>query len=424
MANERKKEYPCLRCKKHVKKDIEAIQCGVCELWLHVHCPGADDPEVSKDLYKALVTQKTLTGNAYWVCGSCTKFAAKLDARVTALSKALDDVEKRVGTHDTEIEALKKDVAKLQQDAKDTNNKAKPDVVREKVTDAVFKELRERDAKRHNVVVHGLPEALRAVTDGKARREADIVKLQDMFAVLGVELDASRKVRTVTRLGTKGDDARPLLVSFRDSDDQVAVLDNASKLNRAADAVWKGVRILQDLTKIQRQEDKLLRQECDELAAKLSDEEAKNWRFRVVGRRGARRVAKVPNRTAVASVDAARSPRPTNARTSPARAERGATTSPAATTPPPAATPLVHDDEEEGPWTPVGRGGRHARQTPRGHPTTPQLVNQVTAAQAATDAGVERRTSARTKAMKETMSPSRGTVAPRGANSRMSKRGK
>ena len=241
MAFVRKKDYPCLRCKKHVKKDIEAIQCGVCELWLHVHCPGADEPEVSKDLYKALVTQKTLTGNAYWVCGSCTKFAAKLDARVTALSKALDAIEKRVGTHDTEIDALKKDVAKLQQDAKDTNDKAKPDVVREKITGAVFKELRERDAKRHNVVVHGLPEALRAITDGKARREADIAKLQDMFAVLGVELDASRKVRTVTRLGTKGDDARPLLVSFRDSEDQVAVLDNASKLNRAADAMWKGV---------------------------------------------------------------------------------------------------------------------------------------------------------------------------------------
>ena len=164
------------------------------------------------------------------MCGSCTKFAAKLDARVTALSKALDAIEKRVGTHDTEIDALKKDVAKLQQDAKDTNDKAKPDVVREKITGAVFKELRERDAKRHNVVVHGLPEALRAITDGKARREANIAKLQDMFAVLGVELDASRKVRTVTRLGTKGDDARPQLVSFRDSEDQVAVLDNASKL--------------------------------------------------------------------------------------------------------------------------------------------------------------------------------------------------
>ena len=447
MAYVRKKDHPCLRCKKHVKSGVAAIMCSVCELWLHVKCPGNDEPEMSQDLYQALDSQQTLTGAAYWTCASCRKFAAKLDARCKALAKSLEAVEKRVGTQDSELEKLKKDVAKLQEDAKTASAKAKPDAVKETVTGAVFKELRERDAKRFNVVVHGLPEAPRAVTDGKARRDADLVKLQDMVNVLELELDASRKVRSATRLGKKGDAARPLLVSFCDPDVQAGVLDSAPKLNRAADAMWKGVRILQDLTRIQRQEDKLMRQECDELAASLSDEEAKNWMYRVVGRRGARRVAKVPLRTVAVRADVARGPRPTNARGSPARAPRAtATLSPAARTPPPSArtpspaaaepptasaeplpttteppaastletprhvatptTPLALE-EAEGPWTTVRRGGRQPQET-RGQLAT------VRAPHTAPHAGVTRRTSARNQArvQQEVGQPTRGSKAP------------
>ena len=220
-------------------------------------------------------------------------------------------------------------------------------------------------------------------------------------------------VRSATRLGRKGDEARPLLVLFRNPDDQAAVLDNAKKLN-AADA-WKGVRILQDLTRIQRQEEKLLRQEADELAAQLSDEEAKNWMFRVVGRRGARRVAKVPLSTVAERADVTRRPRlhPTR-RASPARAARAAAPPPAATKPPlatttpraaetlprpettprpvaspalprPVVTPqrtpqpadtletLVTHEDEEDQWTPVhgsGRRRRSARVMTRAQATT------------------------------------------------------
>ena len=426
----RKKDYPCLRCKKHVKITDKAIKCNVCELWLHQKCPGSDELEVTQELFDALDAQKTLTGDAYWRCASCRSFAAKLDARVNALGKQLDDVEKRVGTHDSEIEKLKEEVAKLKEDAKAASVKAKPDAVKEAVTVAVFKELRERDAKRFNVLVQGLPEASRTVKDGKARKDADLARLQDMVNVLELELDVSQKVRSASRLGKKGEAARPLLVSFRDPGDQESVLDNAPKLNRAADALWKGVRLLQDLTKIQRQEDKHMRQECDELAMKLNDEDSKNFMFRVVGPRGARRIAKVPISTA-----APRRPRPANPRASQARAAGVTTPPPEVVAAPPSAAPTpqhaaaspqraaatpqraaatpqravattpeapaqpTQDEDEEGPWTPAGRHGRHGgQQTPRHSPGTPQPVTQVTAQAAASNVGVERRTSARNQA--------------------------
>ena len=404
MAYVRQKGYPCIRCKTQIPKTgVAAIQCSVCELWLHKQCPGKES-EVSEDLYVALNTQKTLSGGAYWSCNSCRSSHAKLNARVVVLDKAVDGLQKKVLTYEREIEALKKEVAAIKQDAKEASAKGKPDAVKETVTGAVFKEIRERDAKRHNVVVQGLTEAPRAVTDGKARRDVDIAKLQDMLNVLELDIDASRNVRSATRLGRIGGDARPLLVLFRNPDDQAAVLDHAKKLN-TADA-WKGVRVLQDLTRIQRQEEKLLRQEADELAAQLTDDEAKNWMFRVVGRRGARRVAKVPLSTVAERADATRRPRPTrqrtNARASPARAAQAVTSPPAAMTPPPAAmtpppaattmqpvttprrvatspetTPAAVQIDEEGSWTPVlGRTGgrRSARVQTRAQATTTAVV--------------------------------------------------
>ena len=159
-----------------------------------------------------------------------------------------------------------------------------------------------------------------------------------------------------------------------------------------------------------------MRQECDELAMKLNDEDSKNFMFRVVGPRGARRIAKVPISTA-----APRRPRPVNPRASQARAAGVTTPPPEVVAAPPSAAPTpqhaaatpqsavattpeapaqpAHDEDEEGPWTPAGRHGRHGgQQTPRHSPGTPQPVTQVTAQAAASNVGVERRTSARNQA--------------------------
>ena len=56
---------------------------------------------------------------------------------------------------------------------------------------------------------------------------------------------------------------------------------------------WKKVSVVQDLTKIQREEEKALKDECTQLAAKLSEDDAKNWQYKVVGKRGSRKVLKV-----------------------------------------------------------------------------------------------------------------------------------
>ena len=168
MANAyvRKKDYPCMKCAKHVKTSEKAVQCQLCELWIHQVCPGkdkAEECEVNDEMYKSLNLQKTLTGCAYWVCASCASFGARFEKRVNQLARSMTAAEGRLEKHDKAIEQLQDDVKKLQTAAKDEAAMAKPDAMKETVTGAVFKEIREREAKRHNIVIHGLPEAPSAI---------------------------------------------------------------------------------------------------------------------------------------------------------------------------------------------------------------------------------------------------------------------
>ncbi len=56
--------------------------------------------------------------------------------------------------------------------------------------------------------------------------------------------------------------------------------------------MWSNVSVISDLTKRQREEEKKMRQEADRLNAERSKEDEKNWLWKVVGRRGERRLVK------------------------------------------------------------------------------------------------------------------------------------
>ena len=51
--------------------------------------------------------------------------------------------------------------------------------------------------------------------------------------------------------------------------------------------------MISDLTKRQREEEGKMRQEADRLNGERSEEDAKNWLWKVVGRRGERRLVKM-----------------------------------------------------------------------------------------------------------------------------------
>ena len=146
--------------------------------------------------------------------------------------------------------------------------------------------------------MHGIAEAGNEVVDGKQRLSHDLEKLQLLANALTVEIEVATSLKTVRRLGERSENPRPLLLSFNNINEKESMLDNASKLRDQAE--WKSVSLVQDLTKKQRQQEQSLREKRDSMNAERSEEEEKNWEWRLVGRRGERSIVKSKARAAAA----------------------------------------------------------------------------------------------------------------------------
>ena len=117
-------------------------------------------------------------------------------------------------------------------------------------------ELEERNRRRSNLILSGLPEK----TDGSAeeRREWDAVKAQSLFESL-THLNRS-VILYVHRIGKiNSNKPRLLRVICRDQDTKSAILRKAKDLRTMPQ--FRGVFVNQDLTPIQQKEEKSLREE-------------------------------------------------------------------------------------------------------------------------------------------------------------------
>ena len=96
------------------------------------------------------------------------------------------------------------------------------------------------------------------------------------------------------RAGKKKDDnkPRPMVVKITDDETRARMLNNARRLAR--DEVWRKVYVAPDMSWEQREEDKKREKELKEKAEAMTGkavEEGKKGKYKVVGRRGGRRIA-------------------------------------------------------------------------------------------------------------------------------------
>ena len=116
-----------------------------------------------------------------------------------------------------------------------------------------------------------------------------------MLNKIEVEMNVSEVSRFVKRLGPQQEGAatpRPLLIGFKNADHCKSILEKSPSLAQQ-DEPWSEINIIRDLTKNQRKEEKDLRVEAERKTSELSEEEKGNWKWKVVGRRGERKVVKV-----------------------------------------------------------------------------------------------------------------------------------
>ena len=278
----RKKDYPCLKCEIHVKKNDSAIQCILCELWVHQICA-----DISDALFKELVYQTEHNGGASWTCKACRSASARFNKQISEIYRKVETLEVAKEEHDKAIQSNKEEIEAVNRRC----DKIQNDVVHNKgdIQDAVFEELRERQDRKRNLIIHNLPEPENELNNHD-KKEADLKQLDEIFGTLKTSLKSERDVKFLRRIGEKGEQTRPLLIGMTDERDKYAVLSKGRNLARTR---FEKISIIPDLTKKQRSEENRMREEAKKRNDELTEEDFLNFEWRLVGLRGERRLAKV-----------------------------------------------------------------------------------------------------------------------------------
>ena len=199
---------------------------------------------------------------------------AELERKVTA---------EKITNLESKNRQVNENVQKMEGEVATGMEKAK-----EEVKDELRGEMREREDKKHNIVIYGLKESKE--TDGKKRKDDDETMVKKMATEIGAEIQGDIKQSYRAAGGrTEGDRPKPLIVTIEDDETREAILTNARRLS-GKDS-WKKVFVAHDLTWRQREE---MRKEETKLKAdaekktKEDNETGRVGKCIVVGQRGKR----------------------------------------------------------------------------------------------------------------------------------------
>ena len=274
---------PCVYCAKSAASG--SIQCTVCAMWCHNNCTG-----LSKDTLKNLVAQAKEVGLAYW---ACLAFNQKWNSQIRDTMKRQDNTEKNVEENRRNINENRQSIEILRREADELRKELREKVtlshgVEERVEAKMADELREREARKMNLVIHGVQEVIDEIKNPKERMERDLEECSKIVSAMGVR----RKInfRFCRRLGEKGRDPRPIVVGLYSEDNRRELLGGARELRYSK---YEQVSIVPDLTIMQRKSEQRLREEADRRNEELSEEDKeRNVKWMVVGRRGEKRIIK------------------------------------------------------------------------------------------------------------------------------------
>jgi hypothetical protein len=246
-TNKKQPEHPCVACGKNVTSN--SVQCTLCNMWSHKACTN-----LSTEAFKGLEAQVREVGVAYWACRACLSFANKVNRQLQAAAKRQDEVEAKVDENCKATEQNTQEINKLRQELDKV--KQALDQERGDRNAMLSEELRDRELRRNNIVIHGLSEPNENTNYSSARMEQDRV-CGNLFATMGIRT-RQEDLRFCRRVGERGQDPRPIIIGLRTEEEKRAILERARLLRGTS---YDNVSIVPDMTKMQRQaEDNLARE--------------------------------------------------------------------------------------------------------------------------------------------------------------------
>jgi hypothetical protein len=299
----------CGECKEDVVKD--GVECEVCEEWFHPKCVG-----VAAGTFKALALDKSL----HWYCTGCSRGVVKtwkrlqerqekMEKEVADLKvevKGMKDILGKLAKMETTMENNKKDVKdlgirirKVEETDKDLEGKQEQKVLREvedmkqsfkgiikeqelerekelKTKDREMQqkmiEMMEREKRRNNLIIRGINESNECDENGEVDRliEALVEEVTIKYEIVG-------RVGRVEKVGGESR-SRPLRIRIEDVEHKRRLLSRGKSLKESKDEGLRRIYVAPDLTRIQQEEDKKLRDKLKEVRGegKRSENERKN----------------------------------------------------------------------------------------------------------------------------------------------------
>ena len=216
----------------------------------------------------------------------------QLNMKVAQMETRLQKVESTVTTLEqtntatvNRVDRMESDITQVKKDVKESSTKTV-----EEATWAISMEMREREARKNNLILYGIPE-MEGATSGEARKSHDNKKVNGLLTTIGLNINISEEAKFAVRIGEKKEEVtRPLKISLKSQATRDEIFEKARNLPGTE---YEHVSIVPDLTDRQRLEDNDMRKEAERLNAEMDPEVAKNWEFRCLGRRGERVIRKV-----------------------------------------------------------------------------------------------------------------------------------
>ena len=219
---------------------------------------------------------------------SCLASSARIEASIRQLEGRVANVEDRM-TRVEEREKLAECCIDRAQEVA-LSAKAAVETVKDDITKVLLEEMREREEKKLNFIMHNIGEAEPGTPEEEKRWDED--SFDNVMKALKGDHRYSNSATFSRRIGSRLQDRpRPLLIGLRNETVKTEILNQARNLMKSN---LKEVNVVPDLTKKQREADEdMMREAGRKKGEELTQEDrAKNLRWVAVGKKGIRKLVK------------------------------------------------------------------------------------------------------------------------------------
>ena len=211
------------------------------------------------------------------------KHTQRHDEEIEKIEETANDNKESIEEQAKEIESLKADMDDIK------NSDRGPD--QQETIKGVMKEMKAIEERKFNLVVHGIQEPQADSRDERLNEERR--KINEIFEKLNCR-PGDDDIRHHHRIGKyKGiDHNRPLRIIYKKTESVENVLAKARTL-KTLPAPYNEIQINRDLTQLQRDEEADMIITAKTRNDAMTVAESKNYKWRVVGRKGNKRLVKV-----------------------------------------------------------------------------------------------------------------------------------